>query len=407
MKMARQMRREREASSMTTHHRQSLTVTPVLLVCILLATTTTKSRCGGGVDAFVHPQTATWTTSEASTTATRLDVSAVLEPPPTVGFPDDGSNRGGFGVSSYEWMSSSGSPTVDLPWMDYVDHHGHGASSSSSLPPVIFLHGLLGNKRNFQTLAASLGATLTRERRLIGMDLRNHGDNLDMMDSMSYADMARDVLSTLDRHILHSQNKNQKVILVGHSMGAKVAQALALLMPDRVEGMVLLDMAPVTYDPDEPSWKTVSDILHLLKDVVPSSESPSSSSITKRQVDQWLQPSLPDPALRAFCLTNWDAAKSDWKMDLHKVCSELDTLRQFELVSSSENSSQQEAHLQYDGDVLLIHGGKSKFVKSSHLPTIQSYFPNHMLTTIRGAGHWVHAEAPDDVMLLLKRYLDR
>lgn len=63
--------------------------------------------------------------------------------------------------------------------------------------------------------------------------------------------------------------------------------------------------------------------------------------------------------------------------------------------------------VQYHGDVFFIHGGASRFVKMSHLPTIASYFPNHMLTTIRGSGHWVHAEAPDDTIALLKRYLDR
>lgn len=62
---------------------------------------------------------------------------------------------------------------------------------------------------------------------------------------------------------------------------------------------------------------------------------------------------------------------------------------------------------QYNGDVFFIHGGASRFVRHTHMKTIASFFPNHMLTTIRGAGHWVHAEAPDDTVALLKKYLDR
>jgi esterase len=61
----------------------------------------------------------------------------------------------------------------------------------------------------------------------------------------------------------------------------------------------------------------------------------------------------------------------------------------------------------YDGDVFFIHRGASCFVRHSHIATVASYFPNHMLTTIRGVGHWVHAEAPDDTIALLKQYLDR
>lgn len=61
----------------------------------------------------------------------------------------------------------------------------------------------------------------------------------------------------------------------------------------------------------------------------------------------------------------------------------------------------------YDGDVFIINGGQSRFVRHAYMDQIASYFPNHMLTTIRGSGHWVHAEAPDDLVALLKRYLDR
>jgi pimeloyl-ACP methyl ester carboxylesterase len=61
----------------------------------------------------------------------------------------------------------------------------------------------------------------------------------------------------------------------------------------------------------------------------------------------------------------------------------------------------------YEGDTFFIHGGASRFVRHSHISTIAIFFPNHMLTTIRGAGHWVHTEAPDDTIALLKKYLDR
>ena len=47
------------------------------------------------------------------------------------------------------------------------------------------------------------------------------------------------------------------------------------------------------------------------------------------------------------------------------------------------------------------------FIRSTHMKTISDYFPNNMLTTVRGAGHWIHAEAPDDTVALLKKYLER
>jgi pimeloyl-ACP methyl ester carboxylesterase len=42
--------------------------------------------------------------------------------------------------------------------------------------PVILLHGLLGNKRNFATIGSALSQRLEKKRRILGVDLRNHGE---------------------------------------------------------------------------------------------------------------------------------------------------------------------------------------------------------------------------------------
>lgn len=215
--------------------------------------------------------------------------------------------------------------------------------------------------------------------------------------------MARDIIHFLDSHNM------EKSILVGHSMGGKVAQATALLYPERVDGLVVLDIAPVEYTSNDANWKAVHDIVHLLKQNVPVGQ----PGVTKRQVDQLLAKSggaLADPALRAFCLTNLDFEKDSdgstfakWKIHLEGIVSQLDELAGFDIHETEHHST----HLAYDGDTFFIHGGQSRFVRHAHMDTISKYFPNHLLTTIRGAGHWVHAEAPDDTTALLKRYLDR
>ena len=81
------------------------------------------------------------------------------------------------------------------------------------------------------------------------------------------------------------------------------------------------------------------------------------------------------------------------------IDSQLDILAGFDVAHANKE--------QYMGDAFFIHGGQSRFVRHGHMETIGRYFPNHMLTTVRGAGHWVHAEAPDATIALLKRYLDR
>ena len=207
---------------------------------------------------------------------------------------------------------------------------------------------------------------------------------------MAYPTMAQDVLQFLEQQNL------DKVVVVAHSMGGKVAQALALLQPDVVHGLVVLDMAPVSYQKEEPHWKAVTSILETLHSI------PITDTTTKADVDKALRSAVPDPALRAFCLTNWNARDNQWAIPVDKIVQQLDVLAGFDLQLQEADQQQQ-----YHGDTFFIHGGQSKFVRHAHVETIQQFFPNHMLTTIRGAGHWVHAEAPDDTIALLKRYLDR
>jgi esterase len=297
------------------------------------------------------------------------------------------------------------------------------STTDTTHPPVIILHGLLGNKRNFASLANSLSTQLKNSRPIYTLDLRNHGENThDWRGTMSYSEMSRDILAFMDK------KQFSEAVIVGHSMGGKVAQSLALMHPDRVAGLVVLDIAPVRYYSDEKNgakagdgsaWKVVEEIVRSV------AELNLEGCKTKRDVDAILRDGiLEDPALRAFVLTNLEQIRSEdesepplkWKIHWEGIVNELDRIAGFdahdepldELPLDDDNvSSEQLSRYKYEGDVFFIHGGASRFVRHSHISTIANFFPNHMLTTIRGVGHWVHAEAPDDTIALLKKYLDR
>ena len=285
---------------------------------------------------------------------------------------------------------------MDLKSMTFADN------ITNDNEPVILLHGLLGQKRNFASLGNSLMAQLKKKRQIFAVDLRNHGENHDdWRDEMSYSHMAHDVLAFLDKHEI------EKAILCGHSMGGKVAKSLALSNPDRVAGLVVLDIAPVTYTSEDASWNAVEGIIQSLRDV----ELPPGK--TKRDVDFELRTSVEDPALRAFVLTNLDNLPSKdkvitlrWKINVQAIAEELHKIAGFD-VGSVDLQEDSASDLQYEGDTFLIKGGASSFVKNSHMPVIKKHFPNFLLTSIKGAGHWVHAESPDQTVALLKQYLDR
>jgi pimeloyl-ACP methyl ester carboxylesterase len=273
-------------------------------------------------------------------------------------------------------MTATEAP-VELSVADY------SCSIESEAPPVILLHGLLGSKRNFASLGTALAQQLRIKRQVLALDLRNHGES-DWRNVMTYDEMALDVVTFMEKQGI------REAVLVAHSMGGKVAQTLALLHPDRVAGLVVLDMAPVTYSDQDAAWKAVKDIIHVLADL------DLRAAKSKRDIDVALRASIPDPALRAFVLTNLDQQNMKWKINMEAIASQLHELAGFSVVGR-----------QYSGDAFFIHGGQSKFVRHAYMDAIAGFFPNHMLTTIRGAGHWIHAEAPDDVIALLKQYLDR
>jgi esterase len=157
--------------------------------------------------------------------------------------------------------------------------------------------------------------------------------------------------------------------------------------------LVVLDIAPVTYTCDEPHWQAVSNILQTLAD------DSVSNSLSKREMDAHLRSNgVADPNVRAFCLTNYQEG-SGWKIPVDMIHAQVQILAGFDDTTFQSR--------QWPGDAFFVHGGQSKFVRSSHLSTIADFFPRHMLTTIRGAGHWVHAEAPEDTTALLQQYLER
>lgn len=239
-------------------------------------------------------------------------------------------------------------------------------------PTVVLIHGLFGDADNLNSLARSLPDDYATLR----VDLRNHGESFHA-DTMSYAEMAEDVIDLLD----HLNIK--KAFFVGHSMGGKVAMQIALTHEDRVHAAIFADIAPVAYDPRH------TEILEALEKV-------DLSQVQNRSdADKQLADTIPVRGVRQFLLKNLRRQDEGyaWRLNLPAIHANYDEITGF---NASGN---------YQGPVLFIKGSESNYLLAAHQAQVEARFPNAQIKVIDGAGHWLHAEKPRIFNRLVERFL--
>lgn len=242
-------------------------------------------------------------------------------------------------------------------------------------PTLILLHGLLGSSANWHGIARKLEAS----HHVIVPDLRNHGRS-PHSDDVGYPSLALDVAELMDEHGLDS------VVLIGHSMGGKAAMWLALEQPERVAGLVVVDIAPVAY-PNR--FDSIYDAL-LAVDL---------NSLKQRdEADAILAGYLDGVALRQYLLQNLQQRDGvwSWRINLEALLNGMELILDFPETSPG---------IQYLGSTLFIHGSESDYVLAEHSQSINQHFPYVRLRMVPGAGHWVYAEQPDAFLTALINFL--
>lgn len=241
--------------------------------------------------------------------------------------------------------------------------------------PVIIMHGLLGSARNWTTIAKQLGKT----HRVFSLDMRNHGTS-PWGPTMTYDDMAEDVRAFIEDNAL------DPAILLGHSMGGKVAMRLSLLYRDLVDRMIIADIGPVAY---QQSYDEFIDAMRAL---------PLADTTRRSDVDKALQPAVPDPGMRAFLMQN--LARGDegfsWRPNLDAIAMNMDDLLGWPAPHGAT----------FEGPTLFVGGANSDYLPRSIRPAIEETFPDARFATIQDAGHWVHAEKPAEFFQIVSRFLE-
>jgi len=241
--------------------------------------------------------------------------------------------------------------------------------------PLFILHGLFGSSDNWQTLGKKFAENYT----VYFVDQRNHGRSTHTSEH-SYALMSDDLLE------LMSDEKIDKAILLGHSMGGKTVMHFAVNYPERVEKMVVVDMSPKKYP-----------VTNL--DIIEAMEKVNLDEVKSRKVvEEIISQDIKDVGTMQFLLKNlyWnDNQKLAWRFNLPSLKTNLRNV--------SELTPMPLTPLQMP--VLFIKGGKSDHMFNADSKLINAMFSNVNIVTIPEAGHWVHADKPVEFYDIVNTFL--
>jgi len=230
--------------------------------------------------------------------------------------------------------------------------------------PLVVLHGLLGSSRNW----LGAGPQLAAARQVWALDLRNHGQS-PHAEPMHYAAMVEDVIGWLDQRGLAS------VELLGHSLGGKVAMALACRHPTRVRRLLVVDIAPKDY------------LLRAHRAEFAAMHELQLDHLRSRaEAELRLEARVPDLGMRKFLLTNLERAEGGgwrWAINLPGLTKALPELECTPLAEGDR----------YDGPTRFILGEKSPYVVAADHAGIRGHFPRADFVVIAGSGHNPHIDA--------------
>jgi esterase len=244
---------------------------------------------------------------------------------------------------------------------------GHGQ-------PLLILHGLFGTLDNWATLAKRL----SEHYNVFLVDLRNHGRS-PHDDQHNYDLMADDVLELIDDLQIPTP------AIMGHSMGGKVAMNFALRYPTRLTRLIVVDIAPKAYPPHH------DDIIDALKSV-------DLKATSRSEIDKQMAEKIKQEDVRLFLMKNLYRKEDNtfgWRMNLDAI------EKDYEQIAAAITSD-----VPFKKHALFIRGGKSNYITQEDIYTsIEHLFTLVEMETIPKAGHWVHAEAPDEVYDLVTTFL--
>jgi len=241
----------------------------------------------------------------------------------------------------------------------------HYKTIGSNQATLVIVHGLFGSLDNWQTHAKKLADYF----RVISVDMRNHGHS-PWHEHFSVQVMVDDLKELFDDLQL------KHAILLGHSMGGKIAMTFAQQYPDLLSKLVIVDIGIKKYPPHH--QQIISTIQSLDLNAIQ----------TRAKAADHMAKYIQSAETRQFLLKNlyWKEQKLTWRMNIKAIIPNINTVL--------EPIAKQECMI----PTLFIRGEESNYIVDEDMAEIETIFIDSEFVTIHRAGHWVHAEQPDEFL---------
>ncbi len=255
--------------------------------------------------------------------------------------------------------------------------------------PVVIIHGLYGSSDNWLTVAKKLASS----HQVFMIDQRNHGHS-PHSDQHSYELMKNDLAEFFD------QQKIEKAIVMGHSMGGKTAMCFAADYPEHIEKLIVVDIAPKDYFllNDESQYNLHHNILRAMLEI------DFNKIESRKQIENFMIERIDSLQIVHFLLKNVHRNKDnnqfEWRLNVPVLYDNLD-----EIIRGVDAHWFEDRLPISNYPVLFIKGAQSNYILPEDYNSIRRIYPDAQIDEIPNAGHWLHAEQPQLFMNVIEKFL--
>ncbi|XP_055937127.1 protein ABHD11-like [Argiope bruennichi] len=281
-----------------------------------------------------------------------------------------------------------GNSTMELEYDVYVPNY-----VNNNIAPVVLLHSMVETRKTWLHTAPNI--MKYTGRKVYAIDARNHGES-PWSDEYSIDAMANDLEEFLYKH------KINKVILVGHSIGGKVAIEYAFRKPESVEKLIIEESTPRNFI--EGGGKLSAFFLNYMKDIkdtMPTDMSKEELTTVLRNLAIGFAADL--RATEEY-VSNYDFSllPLKWEGNTYAVQLNLDVIA----YAVMHNKLHQNLTGTFEGDVLLLYGSKSQYRIGSD-PLFLKYLPRTKKVEFENGGHFLHQTYPKEFTQEVVSFINR